>query len=179
MAPKISTALTPFPGNSYSQKGIQSEWPSNTYFEELDDFSTPRGDQWLDHESPPELQQVAIDAPLEVIQIVQESSSREQYLRSAIQSPTKTSEEGRESASETELDILRYYSDISPGKYTKDQNVQAVQPTSPRHRKAGSSGSITWLCSRRARQKGPYQHQKSGSEDYGFMRLLKERKAIG
>lgn len=174
MAPKISTALTPLPASSSSGKGIRSEWPSNTYFEELADFSIPRGVQWLDHQPPPELRQVAIDAPLEVIRIVQESSSREQYL------PRVTPD--CESISETEMDILSSYSEISLGKHSKDDvsstSTQDVQP-SPKHRKALSSSSITWLCSRRTKQTGPYQNQKPVAEDSGFKRLLKDRRAIG
>jgi len=174
MAPKISTALTPLPASSSSGKGIRSEWPPNAYFEELADFSIPRGDQWLDHQSPPELRQVAIDAPLEVIRIVQESLSREQYL------PRVTPEE---SISETEMDILSSYSETSLGKHSKDDvsstSTQDVQPASSKHRKALSSSSITWLCSRRTKQTGPYQNQKPVAEDFGFKRLLKDRRAIG
>ncbi|OXV10289.1 hypothetical protein Egran_01952 [Elaphomyces granulatus] len=173
MAPKVSTALTPLPASSSSGKGIRSEWPPNAYFEELADFSI-RGDQWLDHQSPPELRQVAIDAPLEVIRIVQESSSREQYL------PRVTPEE---SISETEMDILSSYSETSLGKHSKDDvsstSTQDVQTASSKHRKALSSSSITWLCSRRTKQTGPYQNQKPVAEDSGFKRLLKDRRAIG
>ncbi|KAL1963267.1 hypothetical protein VTN77DRAFT_8490 [Rasamsonia byssochlamydoides] len=152
-SPTVKAAVQPVTNpkrNSWNSKPAQRNsglfaWPALPTVEE--DFQLPL-EEWLDHHPPPELRQITIDCPSEVVRIIHQSLHKAQYTPVAQRVAVVVVEDTDADASKSNGRVKKRKDDDAASCLS--QNSSAASASSSSRRRRSLNGAMAWLSTRGA-----------------------------